>query len=210
MALDQRELYRARLEFANFLVDALADAPTKPFVETLLGGEIRVPDAAVGDALDAGFAALTAFVDERADRDPDAVREALQLEYSRLFVGPRPPILPHETHYRDDTDYLGDGLARVKSSYAAVGWTPADDYPEEADHVAVELAFVRRLVRRQRDGDRDAFGYQRVFHEEHLDRWVDDCAADVVEHADSTFYEAVGHLLSGYVEFESEIAVQMG
>ncbi|AEH38358.1 TorD/DmsD family molecular chaperone [Halopiger xanaduensis] len=209
MSVDQRALYEARLELVNFLIDAFADVPTAAFVATLLGDEITFPEGSVDDRLDRGFERLDSFIAENENRDPDAVQEDLEREFTRLFVGPRPPILPHETYYREDTDFRGAGLAEVEASYGAAGWSPPEDYPEENDYVAVELAFLRNLIRRQREGYEETFGYQRVFHEEHLSEWIADFAADVREQTDEPFYAAVADVLEGYIAFEEEIAVQM-
>jgi len=209
MTLDQSALYETRLELSAFLVDAFADYPPTELIERLLAGEFRVPETSVSDTLDTGFDRLRTFADENEGRDAEAVRDDLEREYTRVFVGPRPPVLPHETHYREDTDFRGKGLAEVEASYAAAGWSPPDEYPEEDDHVAVEMAFLRHLIERQQGGDEETFGFQRVFHDEHLSEWIDDCARDVLDNTDEPFYEAAGYLLSGYVAFEAEIAVQM-
>lgn len=209
MSVDQTELYEARLELVNFLIDAFADYPPEELLERLLEREFIVPDREVSEELDRGFAKLEEFVAENEGRDPADVREDLEPEYTRVFVGPRPPVLPHETYFRADTDFRGEGLAKVEASYGAAGWTPPEEYPEENDHVAVELAFLRYLIRRQRDGDEEAFGFQRVFHDEHLSQWIDDCAAETLDTTDEPFYEAAAHLLSGTVAFEEEIANAM-
>lgn len=209
MSLDQEALYETRLELAGFLVDAFADYPPEKLIDRLLDGAVTLPEAGVSDELDAGFERLRAFAAENEGRDVAAVRDDLEREYTRVFVGPRPPVLPHETYYRDDTDFRGKGLAEVEASYSAAGWSPPEEYPEEADHAAVELAFLRHLIQRQRRGAEEAFGFQRVLHEAHLSEWVDDCARDVLANTDEPFYEAAAHLLSGYVAFEGEIAGQM-
>ena len=209
MSVDQRALYEARLELVNFLIDAFADVPNREFVETLLDDEIAFPEGSVGDRLDRGFERLETFIEDNEDRDPEAVRDDLEREFTRLFVGPRPPILPHETYYREDTDFRGSGLTEVEASYGAAGWSPPEDYPEENDYVAVELAFLRNLIRRQREGYEETFGYQRVFHEEHLSEWIPAFADDVRERTDEPFYEGVADVLAGYVAFEEEIAMQM-
>ncbi|WP_247001146.1 TorD/DmsD family molecular chaperone [Halosolutus gelatinilyticus] len=209
MSVDQEALYDARLELVNFLIDALADVPTAEFVEALLDGAVRFPDESVDDRLDRGFERLAAFIEENEDRDPAAVQDELEREFTRLFVGPRPRIMAHETYYREDTDFRGSGLARIEASYGAAGWSPPEAYPEENDYVAVELAFLRYLIERQRDGYEETFGYQRVFHEEHLSEWIDEFAADVRETADVRFYEGVADVLEGVVAFEEEIAMQM-
>ncbi|MFC4541580.1 molecular chaperone [Halosolutus amylolyticus] len=209
MSVDQEALYDARLELVTFLIDAFADVPSESFVETLLSGEVRLPNESVSADLDRGFDELRAFVEANADRNPGAVRDELEREFTRLFVGPRPQIMAHETYYREDTDFRGSGLAQVEASYGAAGWSPPEEYPEENDYVAVELAFLRYLIRQQRQGHEETFGYQRVFHEEHLSAWIDDLAADVREETDERFYVAVAAILQGYVAFEEDIAMQM-
>ncbi|MDL5362124.1 molecular chaperone [Halalkalicoccus sp. NIPERK01] len=206
--MSDEEIYAARLELVDFLIEALWDTPSEEFVGTLLSGEIRVPES-VGEDLDAGFERLRTFIEENEGRDAEVVHRELNREYTRVFVGPRPPVMAHESYYREEMDFLGKGKAEVEASYAAAGWNPPEDYPEEADFLAVELAFLRHLIERQRRGAAEAFGYERVFLEEHMAHWIDDCAGDIVEYADGAFYEAVGRLLSGVVAFEYELAGQM-
>ncbi|WP_049991806.1 TorD/DmsD family molecular chaperone [Natrinema salifodinae] len=207
--MDMEALYAARLDLVEFLVTATHDAPGESFIDDVLHGDIAAPSGSVNDELDEGFALLEAFIEANADRPTEDVVDDLEIEFTRLFIGPRPPVLPHETYYREDTDYMGDGIPKVEASYGAAGWSPPENYPEENDHIAVELAFLRYLVRSQRRGREEALGFQRVFHEEHLSHWIDDCATAITEEADETFYEAVGHLLAGYTDFEEEIALQV-
>ncbi|WP_254545761.1 TorD/DmsD family molecular chaperone [Halomarina pelagica] len=201
-------IYDARIELIDFLVEVFWDVPTETFLETLLAGEIRTPEGSVNEGLDRGFEHLRTFVAANEGADLDAVRDRVRTEYTRVFVGPRPPVLPHESYYREDSDFLGTGLAAVESSYAAAEWSPPEDYPEENDFVAVELAFLRALVDRQRRGDGDAFGYERVFLEEHLDRWVEAFADDLREETECDLFLAAGEILEGLVEFEREIVSQ--
>ncbi|WP_436344272.1 TorD/DmsD family molecular chaperone [Natronorubrum sp. FCH18a] len=209
MSLDQHALYDARLELVNFLIDAFADVPSESFVETICSADVLLPDESVGGELDRGFAALETFIEESRSRDVAAVQNDLEREFTQLFIGPRPPILPHETYYREDTDFRGAGLAKVEASYGAAGWSPPDDYPEENDYVAVELAFLQYLIRQQRAGYEETVGYQRVFHEEHLSEWIPALADDIRDRTDEQFYEAVASILKGDVAFEGEIAMQM-
>lgn len=201
------EIYAARLELVDFAIEALWDTPTEEFVASLLSDEIRTPES-VDDELDRGFEKLRAFIDSE-NRSVEEVQTELKREYTRLLVGPRPPVTAHESYYREEMDFLGKGKAEVEASYGAAGWKPPESYPEEADYVAVELAFLRYLIERQRTGMEEAFGYERVFLDEHVTHWIEACGTDITEYADSDFYEAVGHLLRGIVAFESELAGQM-
>lgn len=207
--MDDSAIYDARTELVDFVIEVFWDVPDREFVERLLSDEVSVPDQRVNDALDDGFETLTQFVEANRGRDVDDVVEELEVEYTRVFVGPRPPVLPHESYYRDDTDYLGQGLADVEASYAAAGWKPPEDYGEENDFVAVELAFLRWVVGRQATGAEEAFGYERVFLDEHLTTWVDDFVADVLEETDNDLLRAAALVLQGLVEFEDELVAQM-
>ena len=207
--MDDEAVYEARLEILDFLVEAFWDAPTEAFVADLLAGDVELPEESVTPTLDEGFAMLDEWVADNRDREVDAVQRELEREYTRLFVGPRPPVLPHETYYRKDADFLGDGVAAVEESYAAVGWEPAEEYPEEADFIAVELAFLRHLVERQRGGEEAAFGYERVFLDEHVLPWVDPFLAELREEADPGLFLAAGLVFRGLVTFEDELVAQM-
>lgn len=207
--MDDSAIYDARTELVDFVIEVFWDVPDREFVERLLSDEVSVPDQRVNDALDDGFETLTQFVEANRGRDVDDVVEELEVEYTRVFVGPRPPVLPHESYYRDDTDYLGQGLADVEASYAAAGWKPPEDYGEENDFVAVELAFLRWVVGRQATGAEEAFGYERVFLDEHLTTWVDDFVVDVLEETDNDLLRAAALVLQGLVEFEDELVAQM-
>ena len=207
--MDEAALYDARLELIDFVLEVFWDVPDESFLRTLLSGDIRTPDDSVNPALDEGLERLEEFIAENQVVDLETIKPRLDAEYTRLFVGPRPPVLPHETYYRDDADYMGKGLAEVQASYSAAGWSPPDDYGEEDDHVAVELAFLRQLVVQQKDGAEEAYGYERVFIEQHLDEWVDAFVADLVSETDEPLYLAGAKVLEGLVEFEEELAVQL-
>lgn len=73
----------------------------------------------------------------------------------------------------------------------------------------VELAFLRYLVERQRHGDEETFGFERVFLDEHLTVWIDDFVADMREMADPGLFLAAALVLEGLVEFEDELVAQM-
>lgn len=207
--MDDVAVYEARLELIDFVVETFWDVPDATFVETLLSGEIRLPEAEVNPALDEGFETLRTFLAENEGRPVADVRDELESEYTRVFVGPRPPVLAHETYYRDDTEFIGEGLAKVEASYSAAGWKPPESYGEENDFVAVELAFLRHLVDRQRTGADEAFGYERVFLDEHLLTWVEAFVDDVLDETEEPLFRAGALVLRGLVEFEDELVAQM-
>jgi TorA maturation chaperone TorD len=207
--MNDEELYEARLELVDFVIEVFWDVPTEAFVERLVSDEIRLPSDSVNEPMDEGFELLRAWIDEHRDRPLASVHEELRQEYTALLVGPRPPVLPHETNYREDTEFIGEGLAAVEGSYGAAGWASPEDYPEEDDFIAVELAFMRHLIDMQRTGHEEAFGFERVFIDEHLDHWVDDFVAEMREEADEGLFLAAALVCQGFVQFEDEIVAQM-
>jgi TorA maturation chaperone TorD len=208
--MEETQIYDARLELVDFVIEVFRDTPQEEFVATLLGGAVELPDESINDPMNEGFETLEAWIDENADRPVEDVHEELNTEYTSLFVGPRPPVLPHETYYRDDTEFIGEGLAEVEASYTAADWPLPEEYPEENDFIAVELAFLRDLIDRQRAGDEAAVDFERVFLEEHLERWLDDFVADVREEADDGLYLAAALICQGLLQFEKTITAQAG
>ena len=209
MSTDELAVYDARIELIDFCIEVFHDAPTEEFLSHLLAGDMRTPEDSVNEHLDAGFEHVRAFVDAHEGDDIEELHSGLRRTYTEVFVGPRPPVLLHETHYRDDTEFIGEGLAEVEASYGAAGWTPPEEYPEENDFIAVELAFLRWLVTKQREGRDETFGYERVFLDNHLMTWVDDAVADIHDETDEPLFLAAAEILAGLVEFEDEIVAQM-
>lgn len=207
--MNDEELYEARIELVDFVIEAFWDTPSEEFVTALLGDEILLPEESVNEPMDEGFEVLREWRAANSDRDVNEVIEELEKEYTRLLVGPRPPVLPHETYYRDDTEFIGEGLAAVEASYGAAGWAAPEEYPEEDDFIAVEMAFVRHLIDQQRTGHEEAFGFERVFLDEHLLEWIDPFAAEMREEAGDGLFLAAALVCQGFVEFEDELVAQM-
>lgn len=207
--MNDAAVYEARLELVDFGISVFWDVPKEEFVERLLSEESMLPEDSINGPMDEGFAMLRQWIDENRGRDIDEIQDELNREYTNLFVGPRPPVLPHESHYREDTDFLGEGLAAVEESYRAAGWESPEDYPEEDDFIAVELAFLRYLIERQQSGHEETFGFERVFVEQHLTEWIDTFVADLRETADPGLFLAAALIVQGFVEFENEIVGQM-
>ncbi|MFW5958537.1 MAG: TorD/DmsD family molecular chaperone [Natronomonas sp.] len=207
--MNEHAIYDARVELVDFVIETFWDTPTEEFVEGLVIDEPTLPDEPINDALDEGIAMLRQWIEQNRGRSIEQVCDELAREYTNLFIGPRPPVLPHESYFREDLDFLGDGLSEVEESYRAAGWAPPEDYPEENDFIAVELAFLRHLIEGQRAGQEETVGFERVFLDEHLSQWIDPFLEELSEEADSGLYLAAGLVLKGLVEFEDELVAQM-
>lgn len=207
--MNEHAIYDARVELVDFVIETFWDTPTEEFVEGLVIDEPTLPDEPINDALDEGIAKLRQWIEQNRGRSIEQVCDELAREYTNLFIGPRPPVLPHESYYREDVDFLADGLSEVEASYRAAGWAPPEDYPEENDFIAVELAFLRHLIEGQRAGQEETVEFERVFLDEHVSQWIDPFLEELREEADSGLYLAAGLVLKGLVEFEDELVAQM-
>ncbi|MFW5938880.1 MAG: TorD/DmsD family molecular chaperone [Halolamina sp.] len=207
--MDDNDVYDARIELVDFVIEVFHDTPDEAFVERLLDGELQTPADEVNGHLDAGFAALERFVEENQGREPAEVANELATEYTAVMVGPRPNVLPHETFYREDTEFIGEGLANVEASYGAAGWSPPEEYGEENDHIAVEFAFLRTLIERQRAGMDETVGFERVFLDEHLLEWIEQFADHIPEETDESLFIAGAEIAAGTAAFEDEIVAQL-
>lgn len=207
--MDDSAVYEARLELVDFVIEVFHDTPDEAFIERLLTDETETPGEAVNDHLDKGFDELRNFIEKNQDRDPGDVETELAKEYTNIMVGPRPDVLPHETFYLEETEFIGEGLADVEASYGAAGWSPPEEYGEENDHIAVEFAFLRHLIERQRAGAEETVGFERVFLDEHLLRWVEEFTDHLPEKTDGPLFLAAAHIAAGTVAFEDEIIAQL-
>ncbi len=207
--MNEEAVYDARLEVVDFAIEVFWDTPSEEFVGRLLDDEPVLPAESINDPLDEGFDVLRGWIEQNRGRPIEEVCDDLSREYTELFVGPRPPVLPHESYYREDAQYLGDGLARVEESYRAAGWLPPEEYPEESDFIAVELAFLRNLIERQRAGQEETVGFERVFIEDHLTQWIDAFVEELRQEAEPGLYLAAALVVQGLVEFEEEIVAQL-
>jgi TorA maturation chaperone TorD len=72
------------------------------------------------------------------------------------------------------------------------------------------MAFLRYLIERQREGDEETVGYERVFIEQHLSEWVVDFTDEMREEADEGLFLAAALICEGLVRFEDEIVAQIG
>jgi len=175
----------------DLLAGVLADPPDEQLVGTLAEGPLPDPGIAPNDQLEAGLEALADWAESVSD--PATEAERLSAEFTRLFVGPRPVLQVHESWYAGD--YLGEPLAAVTETMNELGIAPAPDLKEEADHVAVELAALRELTTESEDRT-------RTFLADHGD-WFDDLAADIQEHTEEPFYEAIADITAGLIAFDA-------
>ncbi|RMB62123.1 TorD/DmsD family molecular chaperone [Tessaracoccus antarcticus] len=156
-----------------------------------------------GDAHRAGARLLEQAVAEPAD---DAT---LKADFDALFVGPGSMhACPFESVYRSLEGLTFEAeTMQVRRFYADHGLQAPAFNKEPDDHVGLEVAFVGQLclaaLNAIEDGDpgraSQFMSSARLFVGQHLGVWGPDFCTRVIEHAQTDFYRAVGHLLLGLI-----------
>jgi TorA maturation chaperone TorD len=127
--------------------------------------------------------------------------EALQLDYSRLFLGPVEILAkPYGSVYLDgEKIVMGDSTVSAQALYREGYFDIADDFREMPDHVAVELEFLYLLtyniVQATEEAERkDLTCLKQKFLQEHLGKWVVPFTKAIREGAETDFYRQLADI----------------
>lgn len=160
--------------------------------------------------------AFEALEDELPPGEPHGTLRALQVEHTRLFLGPGLPVVPpYESVYADQADgktpgpLWGPAAFAVRAAYEKAGLTPRAG-AEPPDQLAAELEFIAFLSQREATAAAagDAEGVDRAhrhrisFLAEHLGRWAPLVGERTAKEARHPLYKAAGRLLQAVVAAE--------
>ena len=136
--------------------------------------------------------------------------EELLLDYSRLFLGPFEILAkPYGSVYLDgEKVVMGDSTVNALACYQQGGFSPADDFKEMPDHIAIELEFLYLLCFREAQAlaENNAAAaaknnaIRREFLQNHLGRWAAPFAGNIREGASSNFYRVLAELFETFIE----------
>ena len=139
--------------------------------------------------------------------------ENLQLDYTRLFLGPNEIIAqPYGSLWISGEKILmQDSTMAVLQLYREGGFELDEDFRELPDHIAAELEFLYLLIYRENQAKRtggsdaltSAMGLRRRFLGDHLGRWIGPFTAAVRAGAKSNFYRELAELTSRFVSMEA-------
>jgi len=142
---------------------------------------------------------------------------ALKLEYDALFRVPGDRYTrPYESVHREKQTIGGhsmDGPVRgaatriVQNIYALAGATISNDFKELPDFIGLELEFMCFLCIQEAEAWKQDNaemasryrGWQQVFLDEHLTRWVEPFCQELYARAESDFFRGLAELTQEYV-----------
>lgn len=147
----------------------------------------------------------------------EAALEELAVEYARLFVGPGPHILLHESAHvggpdGERPDLLGPRGTALRGLYISEGLSLCECSGLFPEHLGVELEYMRWLCSREADcwrcndraGADQTRERQQSFLEEHLCSWLPSLLPRVDEASSLPFYPRLIALAENFITGERE------
>jgi len=144
----------------------------------------------------------------------DCEPEKLELEHTRLFIGPyRLPAPPYESVYRtDDRLVMQQPTIEVRKAYREAGLEVKGIHTNPDDNISAELEFMEYLCDKtasflKNHDAHEAMKYielQRKFLEVHLNKWVPAFSEDIIKNTNEDFYRGAALLLRGFISLETE------
>ncbi len=129
----------------------------------------------------------------------------LQIEYSRLFVGPyQVEAAPFSSVYLDPQGLvMGESTIDAIEYYVDAGLNPNDDNKEPPDHISTELEFMYYLIFNsvvKNDTSKETIS--KKFLTNHLSKWTGEFAKKLLKKSKDDFYSNLGTLLNSFISEE--------
>jgi TorA maturation chaperone TorD len=171
--------------------------------------EFRTPE---NEALLEGATLLQDFFEDHNDNDRSYPLDVLQLEYTRLFLGPDTlPAPPWESAYRSaGRTIFAEQTLEVRNEYRKFGLAFEKEGSEPDDHVGLELEFLSHLCKaaeetfEQGDGAKvlGLLEAQKSFFDEHVNCWASQYCEDLFNSATTSFYKGVAKFTDGFLQWD--------
>lgn len=204
---EMAETAMARANIYGLLTAAFRVEPSSSFLTRLKDPEILGVFEGLGISLGEDF----------RDSPNEQLREDLAVEFTRLFLGPRGHISPHESLHTDrasggNADLWGAETVKVKRFMEAAGLTVDDSFTGMPDHISAEMEFMQQLTTKEAEAWTEAdeefatniLKIEKRFYDEHLSQWVARFCDKVIETSEHPFYQGIGDVTKGFLEYEGE------
>ena len=194
------EIFRARANFYAFLSRMFVEEQPFELAEDIANGKIQFPQTTY---FNPDFSEGLFLFEKFAKSNNDAVEthKKLSLEFTRLFIGPVPAMLPYESTYIDGS-MMAMSLLKVKEEYRKAELKRVQDYHEPEDHIAMELGFMSNLCS---NNSRDSLRMQRDFLKDHLSKWAPAFCDELYEKSTNDFFRGIGKITKGFLISEMEL-----
>ncbi len=205
MQLDEfRQLMKARQNIYDLLRCFFLQEPSENFLQALREEGLLKDLAGYDPDLDEGVHLLSAML---SSAQLPAYIPDLQIEFTRLFIGPLPVPLYESVYRSKDGLVMQEETLAVRRNYLEAGLlvNPRQSFPD--DHIGAELEFVFYLCQRAgqlREADQQEahLRVQQDFFREHLTGWVPSMCDRLFAEAESPYFKAVAKITKGFVTWD--------
>ena len=145
----------------------------------------------------------------RKEFKADADLEALKVDFSKLFVGPyNLSAAPYGSVYLEsDRKMMGNSTQDVRKRYREAGLDTAKTFKDAPDHISAELEFMYYLIFKEieafsksdTEAAIDFIQKQKSFLEDHLMLWVPQFTANIIENAETSFYQNLARATKAFI-----------
>jgi TorA maturation chaperone TorD len=198
--------------------------PDQEFVKHLQGGGMATAFNALlieemPDVIQDGVRQIRAYLSDCAMLPADQVLEDLAVERTRLLRGIKRgygPPPPYESVYKaEESDGIWRTIAEIKRCYAAAGAGLPADSGEMADHIGLELDFLRYLAEKEtqawrsgREAEADQWREREdSFLRDHIVTWVPRFCDLMCADATLGFYQGLAAVTKGFVLYDMAICI---
>ena len=137
----------------------------------------------------------------------------LQVEYSRLFLGPFKPVLyPSESIFLGRSHEEGTDVQRVDHIFRQEGLALSPQFKDLPDHISVDFEFMSYLCSKEIEAD-DSLGAtaslacrlrQQSFLDNHIINWVPAFAEQLERVAQIEFYRELANFTRQFVRWDHD------
>ncbi|MDR7867397.1 MAG: molecular chaperone TorD family protein [Sporomusaceae bacterium] len=169
------------------------------------------PLAPANDVMGAALDKLVGVALSLQAMPEDAALEAVQTEYTALFLGVGDPLAPPwESLYRTPEKLMfGAPAFAVREAMARFGVEAAAKYRQPEDHLGLELMLLAAASEaaslREETGWRESARLQAEFIAAHPLGWIGDLESDAATYGSVGFYAALLGLTRGVLLWDSEL-----
>jgi len=144
----------------------------------------------------------------------ETVCDRLHWDYTRLFIGPYelPAPLWESAYCNEERLLFQKETLEVRRAYLKYFFLPVEFGAEADDHLGLELDFMVRLndlALTEIDNKdikllKQILTDQKLFLEEHLLRWVPSLCNDIINNAQTEFYQGMANLTRGFLTLDQK------
>ena|SRR5690554_215439 len=213
-SITPKELLEVRQYVYSFLSTTFRCPPKAEQLEIILqeGIFLDFPLELEEDNYTQALQTLEIWAKEQSQADIKDVCTSLNRDYTQLFVGPgHLPAPPWESVYRSEEKLtFGEHTLAVRKWYARHGLEFVNKNAEPDDHFGLELEFLAYLINNQyqalEDGEvqkaSELAQEQLAFLEEHLLQWSNAFTQDVINNAQTKYYQGLAQLAQSFLEWD--------